>query len=270
MNVNQQVIMKKIAQTISLVLAYSSLTSALFASVLHEFNFDEPQGTDLTDTVNTGLSNDNWHQGVPSATTTGNGTLRITADIGDDYTNSRVNIGDIQGADSIYFSTRFNSWDLSNSGSVAMRLSLMNNILPDEGSQITAESRFRSRDGMIQMQAQGLGGGESGAWQDLFPLILNDPLQIVVEHNKAQQQYGVFYQFGDNAWEEFFSGALSETRDAGSMRLVFAFIDGEDFIEVDSVSVSTVNPIPEPRTYALLFGFGALAFVLARRLKVKS
>lgn len=257
--------MKNTKRVSLFTVACAAMVSSLSAAILHEFNFDEPGGTLLTDTVNTGLSSDTWHEAVPHAVTTGTGNLRVTA--GDSF-NTRVNVGDIQGAEFIYFVTEFSSWSLSESGSVSIRLSLMNNILPDTSSQISAEARFRMNAGQIEMQAQALSGsfgGESSAYEPVFPVVLNDPLTVMVAYSKANHEYGVYFQSGDDPWEEFFFGSTATNRDAGSMRLVFGGITGDDFIDIDRIYMSTVNPIPEPQTYALLIGFGALGLVLLRR-----
>lgn len=235
------------------------------ATILHNWDFNEVAGTGLTGTANTGLYSDTWHANMDSVQTSGTGSLMNTAGVSD---NSRVNVGNIQEATFVYFVTEFNSWDLSNSPSVSIRLSLMDNLLPDLNSQITAESRMRISDGAFQMQAQALSaaaGGESSSWGDIVSPVLTEPLKIMTAYSKELHEYGVYYQYGNDPWQEFFYGAAATTRDANSMRLVFGNITGDDYIDINRIYLSTTNPIPEPQTYAMIAGVAIFGFVLYRR-----
>lgn len=247
--------------------------SYLNASILHNWSFDEAMGTNITDTVNSASPGANWSDWNGdsdvtdiSGTTTGNGSLRIETTVA--ARESRVLVGNTGGADTLFLRTRINSWEMTDTAQI--RLGFMNNDPIFSGSSIYAETRFNLLgDNSVALESVALGGGTSSPSETLFSNIMNQPLDLVLGVNTTTNMYTVHYRIGSDAWVEFYEGALSSAREPLNFRMYYtAGSDGEITMDIDSVTLSTVNPIPEPQTYALMLGFAAIGFVYLRRRRI--
>lgn len=241
-------------------------TASLNATVLHSWSFNEAAGTDITNTINSASPGNTWStwngtgQTDISGQTTGDGLLRIQSTVA--ARESRVLVGDTGGSDTLFLHTRINSWEFADSAQI--RLGFVNNSLFSGSSSIYAESRIVLQ-GDNSVTLQGV-ATENSSQIALFNNIQNEPLDLVLGVNTTTNLYTVHYKIGSGSWVDFFEGSLNPDRDPLSIRMYYTTGgNGEILMDIDSVTVSTTNPIPEPQTYALLFGVGAIGFVFMRR-----
>ncbi len=257
-----------------LLLSCASIACASYlnASILHHWSFNEAAGTDITDTVNSANPGAQWSSwngtGLDdlSGQTTGTGALRIESTVA--ARESRVLVGDTGGAETLFLHTRINSWEMTDT--TQLRFGFVNNELFQGGSSIFAETRLTLQgDNSVTLQSYALGGGTNSTSVALFGNVMTDPLDLVLGVNTTTNEYTVQYRIGSDAWVDFYEGALSDTRDPLSFRIYSTTGTttgvGELVLDIDSVTLSTVNPIPEPQTYALMLGLAAIGFVYLRR-----
>lgn len=246
---------------------------------LHEFNFNDTAGTSLQDAANTGTIGGaftNWNNAVPTAVTTGNGTLRITYN--GNATENRLTTGitPVPTEVTLYQQFTIAGWNFLDPSTTPdtnnqpqVRFSFIND--PGFGNSANAtELRFtRLANGDVAVDA---GTGTSFTTVDTLTSLQTDPLTYLVEFNRLDAAYTIYQLQPDDSWSTLVSGTpattSSLTRDALSSRIwVTGSIlgDGTGYFDIDSFSVSA---IPEPRTYALLLGLAGLGLVIYRRLKV--
>lgn len=261
----------------TILLSCIGLTCASYlnATILHHWSFDEPAGTDITDTINSASPGSQWSgwnsnnlQDI-TGQTTGAGTLRIESTV--TARESRVLVGDTGGAETLFLHTRISSWEMTDSTQI--RLGFVSNDPIFDGSSIYAETRLDLlSDNTVAFESRALGTGatNSPSSGSLFSNIMNDPLDIVLGVNSTTNRYTVHYRVGADAWVDFFEGDLNASRQPLTFRIYSTTGgNGELVFDIDSVTLSTVNPIPEPQTYALMLGLAAIGFVYLRRRKNK-
>lgn len=141
-------------------------------------------------------------------------------------------------------------------------------------STITAEMNIdRLGDGSLVLSGEAGNTGSTNIAADLpLSLTRSTNLRIVLELDKTVDQYSIYYQDGASPYGHLGTGELGLStlnpgdRDGNSVRFAFTgqFNDTNEFVDVDRIFLTDVNPIPEPSAF-LLVGVVAVGVWRARR-----
>ncbi len=204
------------------------LAPAASAVNLHEFTFDDPNGTVLPD-VTDSIGGLNWIddlQGDITNTAVMDGVLRSQKN-NDDFGTTFLDIDNITGG-MAWIVVEIAGWNLTDFDDTEpeqFRMSFLNNDV-DPGSTIHSQMQlFRISEGIFSLDGSALGDGSSNIpdFKD-FNASRSEPLTLVLQIDEDNNEYQVFYKDGVDA--EFtplssVPGQISPQRDANMVRMVF-------------------------------------------------
>lgn len=227
-----------------------------FFGILHEWRFDEAQGTALQDTVNSANPDFPWDGNLSDSSTTGAGTFRIQRD--GSLTSRRSNIGSTHGSDYVYYVAEIAGWDFSSLGAEDdqphLRFELLNGLAESGTTAVTAGMRLnRESNGSVTLQGVASGTGDPGGVESdeiaVFGSLQQEPVILITEYNRTEHWYRVWYKIGEGELTEFFHGTTSGVRDAISIRMAvrgnFAGT-GDGYFDLDRIMIANDFPYEGP------------------------
>lgn len=240
------------ALRMAIVLLLSSLALATTVPAsepvdLHDWLFDDPAGTALSDTLNSVNPSVTWSGNMADSVTTGDGVFRIRRDGG--TLNRRFDLNDALSVEQVRVQVEIAGWDLRNvTGSQpSIRFELMDGPASTTPSAITAGFHLeRQSGGDVTLRAIAFGtafpGGTQSEPEPLFGSLQTDPLTFVTEYDQHHNRYRISYRVGSGPWQVFFEGYTSGVREAISFRMqVSGDFNGlgQDYFDLDGLTVST-------------------------------
>lgn len=229
-----------------------------FVGILHDFHFNEPEGTSMEDTVNNGFNvgywDFRWDGNLAASATTGDGKFRIQRD--GSLTSRRMDVGRLYDAEVLYMAVDIAGWDFSSlTGSddqPHLRFEFLDGTAESETTSATAGMRLnREENGDITLEAVAGGTADPGSETKdpevipAFSSLQQEPVFLLLEYNRVAHWYRISYRVGDGEPQEFFHGNTSGVRDAVSLRLAvrgnFAG-DGSGYFDLNRFTVSNVYP----------------------------
>lgn len=232
--------------------------SLLFGPVAHAYhlwNFDEANGTVMSETVNSASPPNSWSGNLNDSTTTGTGVFRLQRN--GSAVNRRADVGQTHGASPIYLYTELEAWELSHtSGSnPSLYVEFMNGLAGTNPSQVTAGVRLvRQSNGNVSLQAVANGtAATSSSAVDVFTSTQSERVALLVSYHERKNTYSVDYRVGTGDWTNLHTGITSAFRSAESFRIR---VDGDfngggqNFMDFGRFAVTSEHPglmfSPEP------------------------
>lgn len=278
--------MKYAAFVVALCVATSCAISVR-AAILEDFLFDDPDGTVITSTVNSANSGNNWlsqNTNITAGVENGSFRLQKGGESPTPVTGQVINVLNIANITSgrAWLVAELAGWSYTataSSPSERVRFAFVDNDPPaTNSSTITAEANIDRAGGALQLNASALGvGAGSIAGTYSLPLVQTEPFKIAVEINKNLNTYSVHYKDGNDPWGTLGTAVLGDVAASGmptgilrrgnGLRFAFTgtFNDTGEFVDVDRIYLTNLNPVPEPSSLAL--GLLAAGLTLVRRQK---
>jgi hypothetical protein len=197
------------------------------------------------------------------------GSFRILKNSVTGQAANSLNIADVTSG-RIWLVAELAGWNFSATPSSTLervRFGFLDNddaTLAAGSSTVTAEMNIDrlsvASGGGIQLSGEALGTGNSPVVADLpLALVRDTPFIMALEVNHDTDQYSVYYKDGANPYVLLGSGAVGDRsagvkREARALRFAFTgqFGDVGEFVNVDRIYVTDMNPIPEPGTMLLV------------------
>lgn len=234
------------------------------AQLLASWEFNEPAGTGLTGTVDS-VNNLTFNQGITGVTTNGAGQLVF---------NANANFPDrhtlLPTSPFTTYQLTFvvNSWDSSNLSSSAAGRRMYFGFYETTNLESTfvGEVEFRLFDDGVDLRFTG-GSGNSLIATNFAPAVLNQPLTFTMTVDTAANVANLVYQIGASAPVSFVDLPLSVAASGREINY-FGITSSQNFGTLNAaplIESITVTAIPEPSTYAAIFGLLALGFLVWRR-----
>ncbi len=236
------------------------------ATVLQDFTFSEPNGTLLGDAENSADPGNSW---TVSANTVEssilNGNFRIQKQSIASLASNYIDIANVTNTKA-WLVADIAGWDFTETaaGEDVRFAFLDNDTDPPSGSTITSQMRILRSGAALALEGTALGTGAvniSGTYA--LPLVQSNPFTMVLELDKTNDQYSVYYKDGANPFavlgtESIGASTLhSGDRDGNSIRFGFTgtFGDIGEYFDVDRIYLTDTNPITDvvgPATLSLI------------------
>lgn len=244
------------AQAVSMLatLAVALGTTPAGAVIFEDFQFNEPNGTLLIDTTNTGTNGAEW-DAAPELTNSSvqNGVFRIQNN-NDDFARSYLDIPNFTSGQA-WIVAEIAGWNFAtgtvdpadfNAGQLEeIRLNFLDNEPPVQGSStVTAEARIsRTSSGGLELFGTALGGG-TGIAATPLSLSQSDPFTLVLKLDKDANTYEILTNNNNQGFSSIGVGSVSSTRDGNSFRLGINnnFGGAGEFFDLDRLYVTDVDP----------------------------
>jgi hypothetical protein len=259
-------------------------SQAASAAILEDFPFGDPNGTVITAVVNSVNAGNGWlsqntaiNAGVQSGSfriQKGGEATPVTGQVGNTLNIANVTSG------KIWLVADIAGWSYTatpSTPSERVRFGFLDNDPPAANSStVTAGvniDRLPSGNLTITGEAGGTGSTATiGGGPDL-PQSRNTILSLVLEVDADADTYTIFYKDGAAPFASLGTGNLGERsaavlREARSVRFAFTgtYSEAGEFVDVDRIYVTNVNPVPEPAAlWLLVAGVGGLAGTRHRR-----
>jgi hypothetical protein len=246
-------------------------SGAARAGIIQDFQFGDANGTVITAAANSASPGNNFlsqntaiNAGVQSGSfriQKGGEITPVTGQVSNTFDIANVTSGKVWLVADI---AGWNYTATASSPSERLRFGFLDNTDPVAAgsSTVTAEMTIdRLGNGLI-LSGETLGTGSTNIGPDYaMGLARSTPLRIVLELNKTTDQYSVYYREGAGAYSLLGTADLGAStlnagdRDGNSVRFAFtgSFNDTGEFVDVDRIFVTDVNPIPEPVSTVLAF-----------------
>lgn len=231
------------------------------------FEFNDPQFTELGDVANTAHQFNQWSTDLNDLTesfTTGGGFFDIGKE-SDAFADSFLQIANINSGTgaSRFIVVEMAGWDFRqpdvegpSTQPEQIRFAFLNDDTGTDGSAIVAQMQITRSVATEAIQIQGSSLGTSSTNLN-STAILNTvqaaPFTMVLELNKTNNTYEVFYKDGTNPTQSLGSGFVDPTRDGNSIRFVInnhfggstANQDTDEFFAIDRVALTDTNPLAD-------------------------
>ncbi len=247
---------KKLMHFLKAVICSWLLALPAMAVVLEDFQFSDPNGTELIATVNSANPGTTWSEDTDITNSfTQDGVFRIQKD-NTAFGSAGLDIADITSG-TVWMVAEFAGWNFTgnvlSSDREEIRFTFLDNATHDPpGSTITAQVELERIDtgagttsGTLEINGQALGTGSNIAPASLN-LMQTDPFSVVLELDKDANQYSIFYRDGSNPFVALGTGAVDAARNANTVRMVLNndFNDGPgEFVDLDRFYLTDENPI---------------------------
>lgn len=246
-------------------LAMLGLSTATHAAILEQFTFDDPSGTLLADAANTANPGNNWSEDAtdmaPSAVTATGAYNVVKAN--DNFGTNFLQTDNFSSG-TVWWVMEVAGWNMLDFNFLEneeIRLNFLDNDTGTSGSTVTAALEIeRDIAGGLILFGDALGSG-TGIAPVSLPLSMTGASTFVLELDKTANTYSIYYDLGAG-FIDLGTGDVDPGRDGNSLRFVANNNFGSDgeFFAIDTFTITTTNPIPEPTTAGLaLLGLAARA-----------
>jgi hypothetical protein len=251
----------------TLIVSVAAISPTSHAQLLQNWEFNDADGVLLTAAAVGVPSGPVFTTTSGSTSMTGNGTLRIRRAIGEESPSQAFL--DTSGPQHLRAELTIGGWNFVGTANEEFRLGFTH----DTGLLQTADFYVRrTADNQVSMRlvAFGEGAAPAGTYVAVPGLgnFREDPVFIRLEYDGSNHQYSGSYNIGAGWVSLMIEGnttpATSSARNAGALRLnaLNAFSSEGEYFDLQSL---TLTAIPEPSTYAMIFGFFALGAVFVYR-----
>lgn len=262
-------------------LAVLIAAAPLSATVLHDWNFATlPDGAAFGDVVDTGtVGGVSWlnSSGAPENYNNNSGVMggvyRMSRESG---TGSLTTLwADIPDqtviSDPVWAVIDIAGWNLITDTNQTIRLDFTTTAT---GSTVAGGLRIDRNAGTTPgldsatLYGQALGAGTLTPDTLVLPALLTEPISIAILFDKASGTYDVSYLLsGASEYVSLGGGSIDAGRNGAALRINFnnSFGGEGEYVDISRIYMTTVQPIPEPATLALLLGGACLGWVVIRR-----
>ncbi|MCC5840885.1 MAG: PEP-CTERM sorting domain-containing protein [Opitutales bacterium] len=247
-----------------IAIATACLLPSAQAQLLANWEFNEPAGTGLTQTVDSvnGLV---FNGGITGVATNGTGQLVFGANA---TFPDRYTLLPASALTTYELSFVVNSWDSSNLDSSAAGRRMYMGFYETTNLEGTfvGEVEFRFFDDGVDLRFVG-GSGASVIQSNFAPALLNQPMRFTMTVDTAANVASLSYQIGMADPVSFLDLPLSVAASGREINY-FGITSSQNFQTLSGaplIESITITAIPEPSTYAAILGLAALAFLVWRR-----
>lgn len=210
----------------SLLISTLAVLAPAGADVLYEWNFDDPIGTSLSETISSGEVEAQWNLDFDDSVTNGDGQL-VVRRTPDGVANAFVTISpEAERAikDEIWMQVEIDGWEFSGkSASETMRLGVAH-ITDEERPHVLAQITLeRTGSNQVSISAESFGEGSvSMPALPIFGSELTEPVTLVLHINKESDTFTLHYQMGEGPYLYLGEGTTSPEREIRFLRLGFS------------------------------------------------
>lgn len=224
------------------------------AAIFEDFQFNDPNGTQLIDTTNSGTNGDDWDVDADlSNSSVLNGVFRVQND-NDLFATNFLDIPNITSGQA-WIVAEIAGWNFAtgtantadfNPGELEqIRFDFLDNDGGEQGgSTVTAEAVIgRNSSGGLEVTGTALGGGTPISASPLS-LSQSDPYTFVLKLDKDANSYEILANNNNQGFASLGVGSISSTRDGNSVRFVVNnnFGGVGEFFDLDRLYVTTDDP----------------------------
>jgi len=251
-------------RSIWVVLLYAASVPLSQAVILEDFQFNDPNGTELQDAENSANPGNNWLQHSNTVESFVNdGAFRLQKESAAFQANNVLNLSNPITSGTAWLVAEFGGWNYSeipSSPSERIRIGFLDNSPASTGSStVTAMfniDRNAQGDGLF-INGEALGSGSTNIAGG-FPMSLqrSEPLTVALELDKVANQYSIFYKDNTDPFALLGTGNLGEKlgtstdiRDGNAMRFAFTGVFGDqpdEFFDVSRIYLTTESPFVDP------------------------
>ena len=241
------------------LLATMTVAPRADAGILQDFTFNDPNGTTIESAANSVNPTNLWlTQNNMVESSVQSGKFRINKQTVAAQVGNTLDIADVS-TGKIWLVAEIAGWNFTATASSPtaerVRLGFLDNSVPTAGSNtITAEMNIDrlTADNSIVLSGEALGTGASNITTDFpLPLVRSTPFTMVLEVDKALDQYTVYYKDNTAPFATLGFANLGASianpgdRDANSVRFAFTGQYGEpgEFFDVERIYVTDTNPV---------------------------
>ncbi len=230
------------------------------ASVIQSWEFNDAPGTLLSDAENSVAGGSSWNEDIGGSEVTADGVFRIRRDPPEGEFSSWA-VSQITDPGNFSLSMNVAGWNFTGDEDENVRFGFTDGV----NNVITAQLRiFRTAEDEVSLIGNALGDGETISSVSAFTASQDTPIRFVLNYDSVNHTYEVGYQPENESFVSIGSAATDPDRGPGAIRLSVLgdYSDTGEFFDIDEISL-----VPEPSTYALVFGglVGALALWRRRR-----
>lgn len=249
--------------------AVAAFTLQASAAPHAHWDFNDAAGTMSSNTANTGTVAGTWGSDLAGSATTGDGLYRIQRNGG----NRTVQWlpGTAIDTGSVYLTVQLDSQLWEHAASTDSGETLRFDILHDTSTETAGVALDRLRTpGALTLR----GRGETDITETVLatyatgdPVVIEDPMTIVLAMDNDADTYEVFYRFNDDAFASAGAGTIAADEGASGLQMEVSWYLGstpEEYVDVDWISFGTENPVPEPASVTML-GLAGLGLLVGRR-----
>ncbi len=228
------------------------------------FEFNDSNFTELGNTANSINPANNWSTNTNLLTDSFvfDGGYRVSK-FSDVFAPSYLQIDNIDSSTSgsRYIIVDVAGWDFRGPDLIGesidpeqIRFAFLDDDTGTDGSAITAQVQI-TRDvttGNIQLEGSALGSGASNLSSTAqLSTVQTNPFTMVLELDKANERYEIFYKDGSGPSQSLGSGSVAPSRNGNSIRFVANNNFGTDLDEnftIDRIALTDVNPLTDLMT----------------------
>ena len=228
------------------------------------FEFNDSNFTELANTANSINPANNWSTNTNLLTDSFvfDGGYRVSK-FSDVFAPSYLQIDNIDSSTSgsRYIVVDVAGWDFRGPDLIGesidpeqIRFAFLDDDTGTDGSAITAQVQI-TRDvttGNIQLEGSALGSGASNLSSTAqLATAQTNPFTMVLELDKANERYEIFYKDGSGPSQSLGSGSVAPSRNGNSIRFVANNNFGTDLDEnftIDRIALTDVNPLTDLMT----------------------
>jgi hypothetical protein len=237
------------------------------ATILEDFQFNEPDDTSLEDTENSANPSNLWT--VDTTDTVDSfvldGKFRIQKQATTALASNYIDIDNITNSKA-WLVAEIAGWNFTaTAAGEDVRFAFLDNDSdPPTGSTIAAQMRILRSATALELEGTALGTGAQNLGSTYaLPLMQTDPFTMVLELDKTTDRYSVYYKDGADPFAILGTQVLgakignSDIREGNSVRFGFtgAFGDVGEFFDIDRIYLTDTNPITDvvdPVTLSLI------------------
>lgn len=228
-------------KTTLLVCALASLVATGMSTVLDQWEFDEPEGTPLSETRSTGVLRSEWIQSIDHAATDGQGNYVIRRPA-EGVWNSFARIPVITAGGHNprgILEVVIQGWNFQAQPSEILRIGFTSTAHP-ETPNIMAQIRIeRTAPGTVVIAGDALGTDAEPIPEKFLGSDVQDfPVRLVLEVDKNTNTFRIHSQVADQPLELVGEGRISPERDGHFLRLSAAGHIGrpEEFVKISRIT----------------------------------
>jgi hypothetical protein len=241
-------------------LASLILTAAAQAVDIEAFEFNDADGTTLTNATNTINAANIWFEDPQMAPSDIRGGVYNIVKGSQALESNYLQLGNITSG-TRFLVLRAGSWSFQDFDSTRLeefRIAFLNDDTGNSGSTITAQMSIRrNAAGNVEIAGDSLGTGSTNLPAPA-PVATDQttPFLAVLEINKTSNTYKVYYKDGTNPSQVLGMGAIAPTRGGNSIRLAvnnnfssgsfdYPFVPPGEKFAIDRIAVTDTNPITD-------------------------